>query len=247
MIRRLKRLTIILLLTWVAVGVIAHAQTPAPASDDAVYGLVTDYEIDVRVGPDFAYPIVDRLPRDGSVEVLGRAGAYYYGWDGRQWLQVQYGSSVGWVMGRTIRLGRAFNSLPITALILPRDRNGRVPEVFDLSTNICDRWQGAFTFSGNFMTGDQQAVVTFPELVGTYVYSVVTIAPSGLRRSFDTDDTTYTIELGRLNREPGVYQWGVIPYWNDTPNPQRAQQLCLLRIGGTFEKPDTTPPEEQSN
>jgi hypothetical protein len=211
------------------------------AQDDAIYGLVTDYEIDVRIGPDFAYNIIDVLPRDASVAVLGRTGDRIYGFSGREWLKIEYGGQVGWVLGRVIRLGIPFNQVPLAGVILPRDRNGRIPKEFDLSVNICDRWTGSFNFSGNFMAGDQQATVTFPEMPGTTVYSVVTIAPSGLRRAFDSYETTYNIQLGALNYEPGVYQWGVIPLWNDTTDPQRAQTICLFQSGGTFEKPDTTP------
>lgn len=220
--------------------ILVSAVTQAQSS--TVYGLMLDNNVQVRVGPDYAYPIIDRLPRDASVTVVGRAGDFYYAFQGREWLYVQYGDRAGWVLGRTVRMGRAFNAIPVTALSLPRNRDGRVPEEFDLSINICDRWQGEFTQSGDFMAGADSMTFNFPAMPGTVNYSVVIIAPSGLQRTFDTPDTSISVRVGSLNWEGGAYTWSVIPYWNDTRDPWRAQQLCVMRQGSTFDKPDTTPP-----
>lgn len=228
---------------WILFFLCCFSALAVSAQDDPAFGLINDSNVEVRVGPDFAYPIIDILPRDASVEVIGRSGVYYGYWDGRSWLEVRYGdNTTGWVLGRAVRMGRTFNAIPRTSYNLPRDRNGRVPDVFDLSQHICNFWQGSYSQSGNFMAGDTEMVVSYPTMPGAVNYSVVAIAPSGLQRTFDSPNTSQTIYLGALNFEPGTYTWGVIPYWNDTTDPQRAQQLCMMRIGGTFEKPDTTPP-----
>lgn len=206
------------------------------------FGLITANNVIVRKGPDFAYPIIEQLPIDTSVVILGRAGGYFHRYDGRQWLQVDYDGRVGWILAGYMRTGRPFNAIPLIGVNLPRNRDGRVPPEFDLSSNICDRWQGAFSQGGNFMAGDQEMTFTFPELAGTVNYSLVAEAPSGLRRTFDTQETFITLTLGSLNYEAGIYTWRIIPYWNDTTNPRNAQQLCIAQQGGTFEKPDTTPP-----
>ena len=211
------------------------------AQNEVVWGLVETDIADIRVGPDFAYPIIVQVPRDTSVQIVGRAGDFYRSWDGRQWVQVVANGGYGWIYARLLRTSAPFNSLPPTGLSLPRDRDGRVPEEFDLSVNICDRWRGGYTLTGNPMAGDRSITVTYPAMPGAVNYTIVVTAPSGLRRSFDSQTTSRTIEIARLNPEAGTYTWGVIPYWNDTTNAYRAQQLCYIRIGGTFQKPDTSP------
>lgn len=211
------------------------------AQDEIIWGLIETDVADIRVGPDFAYPIIMQIPRDTSVQVVGRAGDFFRRWDGRQWVQVVVDGGYGWIYARLVRTSRPFNSLPPRGISLPRDRDGRVPEEFDLSVNICDRWQGEFGRTGDFMAGDSSITVTYPEMPGTVNYTVVVTAPTGYRRSFDSQTTSAVIELGRLNWEAGTYTWGVIPYWNDSTNAYRAQQLCFMRIGGSFDKPDTTP------
>jgi len=216
--------------------------------DDPPFGLITVNNAVVRVGPDFAYPIIEQIPIDTSVVLLGRAGTLFRGrYDGRQWINIDYGGRTGWVLARLVRTGRPFNSLPQQGLALPRNRDFRVPPEFDLSVNICDAWQGRFATSGNLMAGDDTITFSYPVMQGAVNYSVVAEAPSGLRRTFDTGETSLTVTIGSLNFEGGIYEWYVIPYWNDTTNPRRAQQLCVRRQGGTFEKPDTTPPTATPN
>ena len=217
-------------------GMVIHAQ-----EENLPFGLIKANKAVVRVGPDFAYPIIEQLPIDTSVVILGRAGSFFRRFDGRQWLEVDYGGRVGWILANFVRTGRAFNAIPLKGLNLPRNRDGRVPPEFDLSINICDGWQGNFAQSGNFMIGDQEMTFVFPAMAGAVNYSLVAEAPSGFRRTFDTQEPSITVTLGSLNFEPGIYEWFVIPYWTDSPNPRDAQQLCPRRLGGTFEKPDTTP------
>jgi hypothetical protein len=209
---------------------------------DSRFGLVTVDTADVRVGPDFAYPVIGQLPRDASVELLGRAGDFFERWDGRQWVQINYGNSPAWIYARLLRTSKAFNSIPPTGRLLPRDANGRVPEEFDLATEVCSQWQGSYTLSGNFMAGENKLTVTYPTLTGSNVYSVIVISPSGVRRAFDSTTGTSIIDIGFLPQEGGTYTWRVAPYWTDSNYRYNWQQVCLLRTGGTFEKPNTAPP-----
>jgi hypothetical protein len=214
---------------------------PVIAQDgDVIYGITIE-TTDVRAGPDFIYPVIGQLPLNASVVVLGRAGDFYRTWDGRQWLQIDYGSSRAWVYARLLRTSEAFNSIKPTGMILPRDANGRVPDVFDLTTNVCDQWQGEFTLAGNFMAGDTILTVTYPTLQGANIYSAIAISPSGKRTAFDSETGVAEIQLDLLPWEGGTYTWRVAPYWTNTSYRYGWQQVCLLRTGGTFEKPDTTP------
>jgi hypothetical protein len=237
MTRRILWLVLIILLLIVSVvSLMAQERT------DTIYGLVEVDTADVRAGPDFAYPIVGQLPRDASVVILGRAGDFFQRWDGRQWLQIDFGNSPAWVYARLLRTSTAFNSIFPTGRILPRDANGRVPEEFDLTTEVCSQWQGDFTLSGNFMAGENTLTVTYPGLTGANVFSVIVISPSGVRRAFDSTTTRSIIDIGFLPQEGGTYTWRVAPYWTNSSYRYNWQQVCLLRTGGTFEKPDTTPP-----
>lgn len=211
-------------------------------AQDAIYGLVSVDEAEVRIGPDFAYDAIGRLPRDTSVTIIGRAGDFFQRWDGRQWLQIEYGDSPAWVYARLLRTSIAFNSIPPTGRLLPRDNNGRVPDDFDLTTDVCSQWTGEFTLTGNFMAGENRLTVTYPLLQGANVYSVIVISPSGVRRAFDSTTATSTIDIGLLPQEAGVYTWRVAPYWTNSNFRANWQQVCLLRTGGTFEKPFTGPP-----
>lgn len=212
------------------------------AQVDAMYGLISVDNAEVRIGPDFAYDTIGRLPRDTSVTIIGRAGDFYQRWDGRQWVQIEFGATPAWVYARLVRTSVAFNSIPPTGRLLPRDANGRVPEGFDLSTDVCSQWVGDFTRSGDFMAGDNRLTVTYPGLQGSNVYSVIVISPSGVRRAFDSQTTTSTIDIGFLPQEAGTYTWRVAPYWTNSNYRYNWQQVCLLRTGGTFEKPFTGPP-----
>ena len=219
---------------------------PAAAQDATIYGLVTTDGAEVRVGPDFAYNSIGQLPQDASVVVIGRAGDFYQRWDGRQWLQILYGDSPAWIYARLLRTSVAFNSIFPTGRLLPRDANGRVPDGFNLSSEICSQWRGEYTRSGDFMAGDAQLAVTYPGLQGASLYSVIVISPTGDRRAFDSTTTDAKIDLIRLPIESGTYTWRVAPYWTDTSNRYGWQQLCLLQTGGTFDKPytGTVPPTE---
>lgn len=235
----MRKLVLIVLLCY-GVG-LASAQPPGdPDTADPgepITGIVAVDGAYVAAGPDFAYPVIGQLAIDSSVTVVGRRGDFIYSWNGEQWLEIVYGDGTAWIYARLVRTSIRFNSIPPTGRRLPRDRNGRVPEVFDLSTEICSRWQGEFTQSGDFNAGDTEIVVTYPEMTGANVYSVIAISPSGQRVAFDSETTTATIRLDRLPRETGIYTWRVAPYWTNRPERWAWQQVCLLRTGGTFERP----------
>lgn len=207
---------------------------------DNIYGIVTIDNALVRVGPDFAYAEIDALPLNSSIVILGRSGDFFSRWDGRQWLNIQYNNGEAWIYARLLRTSVPFNSIPPVGRLLPRDSNGRVPEGFDLSSDICGQWQGAFIQSGNFMAGSTEIVVTYPTLQGANIYSVIVVSPTGFRTAFDSETGTATIELGRLPNHAGTYTWRVAPYWTNSTSRYRWQQVCLLQTGGTFEKPQTS-------
>jgi hypothetical protein len=226
---------------WVALTLI-FGVSMTTAQLEEIYGLVLVNNADVRAGPDFAYQIVGRLPQNSSVKIIGRAGDFFRAWDGRQWLQVEYAGGRPWIYARLLRTSRAFNSIPPTGRILPRDANERVPEAFDLSVDVCQQWPDSpFTLSGSFGAGDRELTVTYPGLQGANAYSVIVISPSGERRAFDSTTPTSTIVFDRLPRETGTYTWRVAPYWTNSPSRFRWQQVCLLKTGGTFEKPERLP------
>lgn len=235
-LRPLHRLFFIIIL--LIVGALPlTAQEPIT---DTIYGIVTIDNALVRVGPDFAYAEIDALPLNSSVVILGRSGDFFSRWDGRQWLKIAYNGGEAWLYARLLRTSVAFNSIPPVGRLLPRDNNGRVPEGFDLSSDLCSQWVGAYTQSGNFMAGDTEIVVTYPTLQGATIYSVIVISPTGFRTAFDSTTGTATIELGRLPNHEGTYTWRVAPYWTNSPSRSRWQQVCLLQTGGTFEKPETS-------
>jgi len=210
---------------------------PLAANDgEIITGIVAVPGAVIYSGPDFAYRIVGELPLNGAVTVLGRRGDFFSRWDGQQWLEVTYEGSTAWVYARLIRTSIPFNSIPPTGRPLPRNRNGRVPEVFDLSDNICDSWTGTFTQSNSVLSTDSDIVVTYPELIGANVYSVIVISANGSRTAFDSETTSVTITDGDLRsfREYGEYTWRVAPYWSNSEFRRSWQQLCLLQTGGTF-------------
>jgi hypothetical protein len=221
----------------VLLGLFSFGSGAVQAQSEQTWGLVTTDVADVRAGPDFAYPILMTLPRDTSVEIVGRSGNFFRAWDGRQWVQIRVGAGYGWIFARLLRTSQPFNALRVTGIGLPRDRDGRVPEVFDLSTFICDQWVGEYGRSGDFLAGDQAITVTFPPMNGAVNYSVVFRDSRGFTLTFDTPTPSLTVELARLSRYSGVLTWSVIPYWNDSVRASRAQQLCLARVGGTLTLP----------
>ena len=235
-----KKAVIVWMLAMLLVAALPFASAQDGGSE-TIYGIVGVDNAEVRAGPDFAYPVIGQLPRNASVVVLGRAGDFFRSWDGRQWLQVNYGENTAWVYARLIRTSTAFNSIPPTGRILPRTQDGRVPDEFDLTYSICDGWQGSYAQSGNFMAGDEEMTVTYPPLQGANMYSAIVIGPDGTRTAFDSETTTAIIELRKLPWEAGIYTWRMAPYWTDSTYRYRWQQVCLLRTGGTFEKPYTGP------
>jgi len=213
-------------------GQIIMAQPPddplAAEEGEAITGIVAFAGSVVYSGPDFAYLIVGELPLNGSVTVIGR--------DSTRWLEIEFEDSSAWVYARLIRTSVPFYLIPPTGRQLPRNGDGRVPEVFDLSDDICDSWVGGFTQSSGVLSPETDIVVTYPELFGASVYSVIVIAPSGFRTAFDSETTTVTIldrEIRSLN-EYGEYTWRVAPYWTYRAGRRNWQQLCLLQTGGTF-------------
>jgi hypothetical protein len=231
---------LISLIILLGLGTQVMAQPPgdplAAGSGETITGIVAFEGAVVYSGPDFAYRIVGELPLNGSVTVIGRRGDFFYRWDGQQWLEIAFEGSTAWVYARLIRTSVPFNSIPPTGRPLPRNRDGRVPDVFELTDDICDSWFGTFAQSGDILSRTSDIVVTFPEMPGANIYSVIVIAPSGLRTAFDSETTTATIidrEL-RSHSEYGQYVWRVAPYWTFTTGRRNWQQLCLLETGGTF-------------
>ncbi|MBK8137006.1 MAG: SH3 domain-containing protein [Chloroflexi bacterium] len=228
------------LMLW-GVWALALAQPPgdpdAAAPGETITGIVEFDGATVYAGPDFAYDPLAQLPINAAVTVLGRRGDFFYAWDGDQWLEILFEGETGWVYARLIRTSIPFNSIPPTGRRLPRNRDGRVPDDFGLSDNICDSWVGEYTRTGDFMAGDTVLTVTYPELPGANVYSVIVISPYGERTAHDSTTTTAEIELKNLNRTGGTYTWRVAPYWTNAPERWNWQQLCLLETGGTFEVP----------
>ncbi|MEO0561170.1 MAG: SH3 domain-containing protein, partial [Chloroflexota bacterium] len=206
-----------------------------------IYGLISVDRAEVRVGPDFAFDSIGQLPLNTSVRVLGRSGDFFRSWDGRQWLQIEWGGGQGWIYARLVRTSIPFNSIPPTGRQLPRDNNGRVPEGLDIEGDVCGGWQGTFTRTGDFMNGDTELTVTYPLLQGANIYSVIVIGPDGERRAFDSETDTATIVLNRLPFLQGTYTWRVAPYYTTSSRRSLWQQICLLQTGGTFEKPYTSP------
>jgi hypothetical protein len=218
---------------------IGMAAAQDEGDDEPILGLISVDRAEVRVGPDFAYDSIAELPLDTSITIVGRAGDFYYSWNGMQWLQIVYGDRIAWIYARLARTSVAFNSIPPTGRLLPRNRDGRVPEEFDLSSEVCTQWSGNFTRSGDFMAGDAALTVTYPGLKGANLYSVIVISPTGFRTAYDSETTTATIELERLPAEAGTYIWRVAPYWSNEKPRYTWQQVCLLQTGGTFDKPQT--------
>ena len=238
----------VLLALFVIAMLASHVFAQAPGDPDAadpgevITGIVEFDGTRVYVGPDFAYDLVGQLDINTAVVVLGRRGDFIYQWDGDQWLQIQFEGGTAWVYARLIRTSIPFNSIPPTGRRLPRNGDGRVPEVFRVADNLCDSWIGEFTRSGDFGQGDTALTVTYPELPGANVYSVITIAPSGQRTAHDSTTTTAEILLEDLPRnQPGLYVWRVAPYWTNSPYRQDWQQICLLQTGGTFIVPGIPP------
>ncbi len=241
-----KIAALIVLIAVILVGSVALAQPPGDpdAADpgETITGIVEVAGTRVYVGPDFAYDMLGQLDINSSVVILGRRGDFIYSWNGDQWLEIDFSGETGWVYARLIRTSIPFNSIRPTGRRLPRNRDRRVPKVFDLSDNVCDAWTGDYMLTGSFAAGDKELTVTYPPLEGANVYSVITIAPSGQRTAHDSTTTTAHIKLEDLPREVGEYVWRVAPYWTNAPQRSNWQQLCLLQTGGTFVVPGIPEP-----
>lgn len=228
-----------LLLLLIALCVSGGVVAAQDAGGDTVYGLVTINNLEVHIGPDFAYDTIAQLPLNASVIATQRGG------DG--WLRVSYDSGSGWVFARYVRLSAPLSTLPYTANALPRNRNGRVPEEFDLSSPVCDQWQGAFTLEGDAAAAEGSFTLTLPTLQGANWYRVYIFAPEsplnlrgGTYAQFDSPTNVLTVEIIRLPRRSGTFTWLAAPYWTSAATgggAGRRQQICPLRIAGTFERP----------
>jgi hypothetical protein len=233
---------ILFLFFLLAVMTTTWAQAPgdpdAPEEGEVITGIVAFESSIVYSGPDFPYRILGEFPINASVTVLGRRGDFTYSFDGSQWLEVAYDGGSAWVYARLIRTSVPFNSIPPTGRALPRNRDGRVPEAFDLTDDVCDSWVGEFTQSSSVLTKENNITVTFPALNGATTYTVIAIAPSGFRSAFDTETPTATIvdDKIRSRNEYGTYTWRVAPYWSNDVERYTWQQICLLQTGGTFER-----------
>lgn len=237
-----------MLLVMVVVLVAMSVQAQPPGDPDVarqgetISGIVEFEGVRVYAGPDFAYDVIGRLSWNTSVTVLGRRGDFIYAWTGEQWLEISWEGETAWVYARMIRTSIPFNSIPPTGRPLPRNRDGRVPSVFNLGDDVCDSWVGEFTRTGDFMTGDPVLTVTYPELPGANVYSVIVISPFGQRTAHDSTTTTAEIWLDDITPGGGIYTWRVAPYWTHTTQRRDWQQVCLLQTGGTFEVPGPQAP-----
>jgi hypothetical protein len=233
----------ILLFLVVGMLVAAGIQAQPPGDPDAAHpgetisGIIEFDGVRIYAGPDFAYDVIGELQRYASVTVLGRRGDFFYAWTGEQWLEIAWEGQTAWVYARMIRTSIPFNSIPPTGRPLPRNRDGRVPSTFNLSDDVCDSWVGEFTRIGDFMAGDDTLIVTYPELPGANVYSVIVISPFGQRTAHDSTTTTAEIRLDDITPGGGTYTWRVAPYWTYSPQRRDWQQICLLQTGGTFEVP----------
>ena len=224
-----------LLTVMLTAGLAQDSDSPRPG--ETITGIVEFEGATLYAGPDFAYAQIAQLQQNISVTVLGRRGDFRYQWDGSQWLEISFEGETAWIYARLLRTSIPFNSIPPTGRPLPRNRNGRVPPAFDLSDDVCDSWVGEFTRTGDFMQGDTILTVTYPELPGANVYSVIVISPFGDRTAHDSTTTTAEIRLEDIKRTGGTYVWRVAPYWTNAPNRRSWQQICLLQTGGTFERP----------
>lgn len=243
----MRRLIVALTVTWLAFGlmlaltVVVRAQAPgdpdAAEEGEVIVGIVEFDDTKLYVGPDFAYDLVGELDRHDQVTVYGRRGDFYTQWTGEQWLEIDFEGETAWVYARLVRTSIPFNSIPPTGRGLPRNRDGRVPDDFVLNDDVCDSWVGEFTRTGDFMNGDLALTVTYPELQGTNVYSVIVISPFGQRTAHDSVTTTAEIPLEDITPGGGTYTWRVAPYWSATTYRSDWQQICLLQTGGTFEVP----------
>ncbi|MFW5691545.1 MAG: SH3 domain-containing protein [Chloroflexota bacterium] len=214
----------------------AAAQTEDDREDAPVTGIIAAENLFVYTGPDYAYRLIGQLPLNAAVTVVGRREGGFWG---ERWLEIAYGDRRAWVFARYVRLSVPYSDIPSTGRPLPRDNNGRVPEGFDVSTNICDTWPvGGTAVSGDFVTGDTVITLTFPPMPGANTYSVFTRSPEGYETRFFSETPTFEIELDRLPTDPGTFTWQAVAYYTNRPERWYWQQLCPRRLADTsFERP----------
>jgi hypothetical protein len=83
-----------------------------------------------------------------------------------------------------VRLSVPDDEIPDAGRPLPRNRNGRVPEGFDLSQNICNFWPGeGFGVVGDFFSGAESITLVAPPMPGANTYSVFVESPMGFYRT----------------------------------------------------------------
>ncbi len=238
-----RKLAFMLLCSVLLLAALVTVTAQPPGDPDAaqpgetISGIIEFDGVRIYAGPDFAYAVIGELQRNASVEVLGRRGDFIYAWTGEQWLEIAWEGETAWVYARMIRTSIPFNSIRPTGRPLPRNRDGRVPETFNLNDDVCDSWTGEFTRTGDFMKGDLALTVTYPELKGANIYSVIVITPYGQRTAHDSTTTTAEILLDDITPGGGTYTWRVAPYWTYSTERRDWQQICLLQTGGTFEVP----------
>lgn len=223
---------------FVAAALTLVAWSLAQETGGGITGIVEFEGATVYVGPDFGYEAVAQLPKNTSVKVIGRRGFFINSWGGDDWLQIEFQGETGWVYARLIRTSILFNDIPVRGIGLPRNRDGRVPDGFDLSDNICEAWQGELVMTGDFMAGDAFVTFRYPELQGARVYTIVLDNEQG-KRSTGVDSLTGEAVLYRsdLAYFQQTYTWYVAPYWTVDDNRYRWQQLCPVKRGGTFTVP----------
>jgi len=217
------------------VPVAAQDEDTDDIPDAPITGIVYADDLFVYTGPDYAYRFIGQMPKNASVTIIGRREGGRFS---ERWLEIDYNGQRAWIFARYVRISVPYDSIPATGRPAPRDGNGRVPEAFDVSVNICNTWPAeGHAIEGDFMAGDDVATFVIPELPGANGYSVYTIAPDGNVTRFSSETNRVTVELRRLPVEAGTYTWETAPYWTRRPERWAWQRLCPRRFAGQFERP----------
>ena len=236
----MKRLLLVALLLLMALPVAAQEDAPAddpvePLPDGPITGIVATDGLFVYTGPDYAYRFIGQLPVNASVIITGRRTGGYYS---ERWLQIDYSGQEAWIFARYVRTSIPYEDIPETGRPLPRNRNGRVPEEFDLSQNICNFWPNeGFGVVGDYFSGAESITLVAPAMPGANAYSVYVTSPMGFTERFSNTEPSFEIPLHRIATDPGTFTWEVVPFWTYSESRYRWQRLCARRYGGTFERP----------